>query len=124
HALVQDWLWGTEIECNFEYNPIYGVVARLMKELGCGWGDRRLVHKPPVERAMDTARQQGRWEDVTALWDTAPIYGAECVLHTKDCGDIKRTVWLPNFKTPMFSGIGLAEELAALVALDTLRQLR
>lgn len=111
--LIQDFVFSVEIGNNFEHNPIYSEVARLSKELGNPSTSHRFVDLPGVKRAPS-----GR------LLQDPQVWGAECVVETNDMGTVKRTVWMPNFGAPGFSGVGLTEEIAHLMALDELDRRR
>lgn len=112
-AFIEDLAIGVEIESDFEHNPVYREVAKLNKELGWPSASQRFVDAPGVERDSDGRRHED-----------PPVFGAQCVVRTEDVGTVTRTVWLPNFQAPGFIGLGLAEEMAHLIALDEVRRRR
>jgi len=118
--LIQDWLIATEIEAEIEHNPITVAVYELWKDLARKLGDVRhsvrYVSYPDLDQASTLAER-------VKLLNAAIMEGAVCTVHTEQFGDIKRTVWLPSFKTPLYSGLGLVEEIARLIALDSVRRL-
>lgn len=113
YELVEDELISIEVDADFEHNPIYADVARLGRELEFPSGSHRFVDPPGTKRAPT-----GR------LLEEKPLIGAEYTVQTADVGSVTRTAWLPNFQAPGFSGYGLAEEIAHLMALDEVRKRR
>lgn len=116
HELIQDWVFEVEIEADMEHNPILKKVAELAHRVGFVSYSSRFLSPSSVDAAR-SMRERAK------LIDAAVVQGAECILQTKEFGGIKRTVWLPNFKTPFFSGLSLAEEIAHLLALDAYSRL-
>jgi hypothetical protein len=53
HELVQDWVFGVEIEADFEHNPIYRACADLQTELGISGFDVRWMEHPSADRAVN-----------------------------------------------------------------------
>jgi hypothetical protein len=102
--LIQDWLIGVEVEADMTNNPVCAEKWRLAEELGVFSSGHYPKHKP-----------------ANATFDTAILLGSEAVVHTEDLGEVRRTVRLPNFKTPGFGGLTLLDEMASLVALDAVR---
>lgn len=111
--LVQNFAMSVEIENDFEHNPVYSEVARLSHELGHPPTTHRFVDAPRTERAPHGQRLK-----------EPDYWRAECTVQTDDVGTIRRTLWLPNFQAPGFIGLGLAEEIAHLMALDEVRRRR
>ncbi|MEO8399625.1 MAG: hypothetical protein ABI550_07405, partial [Ignavibacteriaceae bacterium] len=56
--------------------------------------------------------------------NNAILNGAKVVLKTQDLGEIKSTIWLPNFKVFNFSGLGMMMDMAMLIGLLKLQKLR
>jgi len=109
--IVEHWAVGVEVDAIYSLNPIYQKVATLNYELGSPGYFMGFLETAKVKAAKTFA------ERVKALDETSSI-GAECILHTKDLGDIRGVAWIPNFRTPEFSGHGLVEEIAHLIALS------
>jgi hypothetical protein len=105
-ALFEDWALGVEVRNDLEHNPICSEVARLMRAVPVESGAHHFVHPSNVAT------------------EKASVFGAQYVLQTSDVGTITRTVWMPNFHTPGFSGYGLTEEIAHLIALDEVHRRR
>ncbi len=110
---IEDHFVSIEIDSELEHNPLYAEVARLWGELGFPRGSHRFVDCSQTKRSPT-----GR------LLQEGPLIGAEYTVHTSDVGSITRTAWLPNFHVPGFSGFGLVEEIAHLMALDGVRNRR
>lgn len=117
HELIQDWIIGVEVEMDFEHNPIYKKSAELSHELGILGHSVQGIRPPEVDKAAN-------WEERIKLFNTAFYYGAKVGIDSKDQGKIEASITLRNFKTPHFSGIGLAEEIALILALLKLKNLR
>lgn len=111
--LIQNFAISVEVGNNFEHNPIHVEAARLCDELGWPSTSQRFVDPPGVQRSSDGRRLQD-----------SLVWGAECVIKTQDVGSISRTAWMPNFDAPGFTGLGLAEDIAHLMALDEVRSRR
>ena len=117
HDIVQDWVLGVEVQAECEHNPVTVKCYDLQRELGIYGHATRYVEYPEAPGIENMK------ERIKALKD-ATLVGAECVVKTPDLGDVKRTCWLPNFKTPYFTGLGLMEEMAQLIALDWIKRQR
>ncbi len=120
HEMIQDWFIGVEAEADFTFNPIFQALEDLRRQLHKKLGSIRLTwtfeHPPTARDDMSPA------EYAKAL-DMAHRHGATCTVKTNQYGEISRTVWLPNFRTPGYSDYGFLPELSELVALDAVRQL-
>jgi hypothetical protein len=111
HEVIQDWVIDVEVEVDMEHNPILRKVAELTDKTGFVSYGSRFLDPSSVKAARNMSER-------VRLLDAAAVQGAECTLYTKEFGEIKRTVWLPNFKAPYFTGLSLADEIAHLLALD------
>jgi hypothetical protein len=115
--IIQDWALSVEVEADCTHNPITVKCYDLHRELGICKSGTRYVQYP---EAPGTENMKAR---IKALED-ATLRGAECIVETPDLGKVKRTCWLPNFKTPYFTGLGLMEEIAQLMAFDWIKHRR
>jgi hypothetical protein len=115
--IVQDWVLSVEVDADCTHNPIIVRCGELQSELGLYGFSTKFLEYPP---APGTENMKER---IKAL-KNATLNGAECVVKTPDFGEVKRTCWLPNFNTPYFSGLGLMEEIAKLMALDWIKRKR
>lgn len=116
HDLIQDWVIGVEVDMDFEHNPIHNKSAELSRELGIYSYSLEYVTSPEVGKAI------GLNEKVKLL-NAALYIGAKVSIDSKDHGKIEALVTMRNFKTPHFSGLGLAEEIALILALQKLKKL-
>ena len=115
--IIQDWLWGIEVEAEMEHNPISRKRAELQSALGVtSWSVEYMTY-PSVDY---TRALRNRGESL----NSAVLHGAKVILHTPSYGDIEGEAWLPNFKAIGYTGLGLCENVAALLALDRLKQMR
>ncbi len=118
--LIQDWFIGAEAEADVTYNPVFAAEHDLWNELSSRLGPmQRSTHHVYVP-SLDGAKTM---IERANLMRKAILHGAECTVTTQQFGDVKRTVWLPNFNVPGFSEYGFLDELAELVALDAVRRL-
>lgn len=115
--IIQDWALGVEVMAECEHNPITVKLWGLKQELDSYNYGSRYVHYPEAPGTEDMKAR------IKGLKD-AILLGAECIVKTRDLGEVKRTCWLPNFKTPYFTGLGLMEEIAQLMALDWIKRQR
>lgn len=102
---------------DFECNPVCRERGKLHEELGFLGFRSEPVQYPPMP---STATLQERVNLIRA----AVLEGCKVSVTPADVGTVSRTVLLPCFKTPFFSGLGLAQELAELLALDDIRRMR
>lgn len=115
--IIQDWALGVEVLAECEHNPITTKCYELKQELDvCRYGTR-FVEYPEAPGTEDMKAR------IKGLKD-AILLGAECMVETPDLGEVKRTCWLPNFKTSYFTGLGLMEEVAQLMAFDWIKRQR
>jgi len=115
--LLEDWVLDAEVSSDFENNPIHKARWNLQEELNIkGWKEDRLYY-PNFDHLTD-------YHERADAMDNAIMEGHRCTLHTDDFGDVVGEAWLPNFRVPGYSGIGLVGEIAALFALVRLRQMR
>ncbi|CAI4030824.1 hypothetical protein DNFV4_01254 [Nitrospira tepida] len=115
--IIQDWVLSVEVEMEFAHNPVTLKCGQLQQEVGLYGHSTRYLEYPKAPGIENMK------ERIKAL-ENATFYGVECVIETSDLGDVKRTCWLPNFKTPYFTGLGLIEEVAQLLALDWIKRQR
>ncbi len=105
-----------ELESEMEHNPIAIKRAEMESELG--------VHRFSIEYfcypSLDTAQTM---QERTALIDGAIYNGAKIKLQTQDLGEVEGIAYIPNFKSVGFTGT-LAEELAAIFALEKIKNMR
>jgi hypothetical protein len=111
-CMIQDWVIGVEVEADMKHNPIHRLRAELDIRAGHPSCSQHFLEYPKVPSELSLKERARRIEK-------AILMGASCTIALRE-GSIERTVWLPNFKTPMFSGLGLLEELAHLLALSEL----
>ena len=114
HELIQDWVFGIEIEADFEHNPIYRVCADLQKELGVHSFRVEWTEYPNADRAKNVKER-------AALLNRALLHGSKVTVEHPELGSSSATVMLPNFKTYGVSALTLSQELAHLIALDRLK---
>lgn len=117
--LIQDWFTGVEVAADMENNPIIQARWELLFELERKLGTINLTVMPIYPKGMDNATSM---KERAAIFDSAPMHGASCVVRTGQFGVIERKVYLPNFKSPRYSGLELGEEIAQLMALDALKR--
>lgn len=115
--MIQDWVWGVEVDAEMENNPISAKASELDDEISKTSTFVEHLTYPDMDDVDDIVERFHRISE-------AQGYGARVTIKTEDFGDIKAAVWLPNFKTPGFFGLSLAEDIAELVALEKLKNLR
>lgn len=120
HEMIQDWFIGVEVEADVAFNPIFQALEDLRRQVYKKLGS--ISFTSTFERPPGARDGMSPIEYAKAL-DTAHQHGATCIVKTKQYGEVARTVWLPNFRTPGYSDYGFLPELAELVALDAVRQL-
>lgn len=113
HELIQDWVFGTEIEAELEHNPVQQKIALLEAELSAWNYHSKWDYSPPISENIS---QQERIEKTQeALWVIVKTHVKSSHPLLKD---EQITIWLPNFQIPH---VGMpetiAEEIAELVAL-------
>ena len=114
--LIQDWVIGVEVEMDFEHNPIHRKTAELSMEIGHYSHSFEFIHPPEIDKAKSLKER-------AKLLDSALYQGAKVTIDSPVWGKVEASVTLPNFKTPYFSGLGLAEEIAHILVLHKLRNL-
>lgn len=117
HEIVQDWVIGVEVDADFEHNPITRKAWELLVNSRSRSHSSKYLTYPDADLAK-SAEERG------TLIDNALLEGCEVVLHTDDVGDVRAVAWLPNFKAIGFSGLGLLEELAMLLAAARVKKVR
>lgn len=116
NEIIQNWVWMIEIESEVEHNPIIKMRGELEQELNVyGYGVEYFCI-PTLDTAT-TIKERG------ALMDNAIYNGARIKLRTFDLGEVEGIALLPNFKSIGWTG-PLAEEIAAIFALQRIKNLR
>ncbi|MHB9129717.1 MAG: PDDEXK family nuclease [Armatimonadota bacterium] len=114
HEMIQDWVLGIEVEADMEHNPIARRRWSLFAESkATGYGFEFLTYP----RISDDVSLPER----VKLINRALLNGIKGTVHSQ-FGDISRTVWIPNFKIPYFSGLTLLEDIAIMLALEDLKR--
>ena len=108
NEIVQDWALGIEVENEFEYNPITRLSAELQEKAGIRGHSWQYVEYPPISPDVPL-------EERVRLLERSTLMGAKCSVTFRG-REVERTVWIPNFNTPYFSGLGLLEELGTIAA--------
>jgi hypothetical protein len=113
HELIQDWVFGMEIETELDHNPLQQKIALLEAELSAWNYHSKWDYLPPIDKNIS---QQERIEKIReSLWVivTTHIKSSDPSLK-----DEQITIGLPNFQVPHL-GMSeiIAEEIAELVAL-------
>ncbi len=120
YELIQDWFIGAEVEADVTHNPVFAAAHDLWQDLSSRLGPMRRTTRyvcvPSLEGAQTPIERAN-------LMRKAILEGAECTITTQQFGEVKRTVWLPNFNVPSFSAHGFLDELAELVTLDAVHRL-
>jgi hypothetical protein len=78
----------------------------------------RYLNKPKIDPKITDPLERAK-----LLQDTK-FKGCRLSVSTTDLGDISSTVWIPNFQTPNFSGLGLVEDMSKITALKKVRRIR
>jgi len=114
HEMIQDWVFGVEVEADLTHNPIYKACAELQRELGVYGHSVRWLTYPDADRAKDASER-------AEMIENAVLSGSKVTVEHSKTGPVSATVMLPNFKTAGISTISLSQEIAHLVALDRLK---
>jgi hypothetical protein len=120
YKLIEAWFIGAEVEADVANNPVFAKAHDLWQDLSSRLGPMRRTTRYVCVPSLDSARTP---IERANLMRNAILEGAECTITTQQFGDIKRTVWLPNFNAPGYSAHGFLVELAELVALDAVKRL-
>ena len=115
--IIQGWVTDIEAISDMENNPVTRRSAELDEEVSKISYSIEHLTSPDIYDISDIAERFRFYEQVK-------LFGTRITIQTQDLGDVKATVWLPNFKTPGFSGGFLSIEIAKLVALEKLKKLR
>ncbi len=116
HEIIQDWVMTIELDAEFEHNPIIRKRAEMERELDIrGYGVQHFCYP-----SLDTAKSL---KERAALMENAIYNGAKIILKTQDLGDVEGMALIPNFKSIGYTGT-LAEEIAAILALQRVKNLR
>jgi len=106
HEYIQNWLMDIEITADYENNPIIKRRWNLEKDLIVRNQSIIPLSYPKIE------------PDDKNWYMSLILHGHRVIFHTEDLGDIEAEAWLPYFNMPGFSGLGLTEDIAALIALE------
>ncbi len=115
YELIQDWVIGIEVEKELENNPMSKKCSQLRTDPGIDKYCRSHSIQP---LSYPDLGESNSLEERIKKWDSILYFGTKYVLHSEIFEDIEVSVWLPNFKSPYYSGLGLTEEVAELVALN------
>jgi hypothetical protein len=112
HEMIQNWVWYVEIESEFNNNPIVKLRWQMERELNInGFSIENLTYP-----SIAPGDKQG--------FNNIILHGNRITYDTTDFGKISGDCWLPNFNMPGFSGWGLSEDIAAIVALNKIKNKR
>lgn len=111
--VIQDYVWGAEIQSTLDHNPIARTVAKLEEEIGGSCSERPLI-APGVdpEKVEERARAM----------EKSPLLGVEVTVKTNDGRTQSARVRVPRFDSPYFIGVSLVTDIAKLIALKKLRE--
>lgn len=115
--LLQDWVTGVEVDADFATNPVTKKHWQLQMELKLQSYSTSFLNYPPVPDSASLAER-------AALISRAVLEGCSFVIEDPEFGRVEAIVMLPCFQTPHFSGLGVAEELAGILAMNRLKRLR
>ena len=115
HYLIEDWIWGIEIESDFDNNPISRKRMELQEKTHVtGWGHKLLYTEDVEESLARTVTQKERNEIINnARW-----IGHRTTVDTSDFGEVSGEAWLPNFQVLGHSSYGLLENISFIIAAD------
>lgn len=112
-----DYITTIEVLEEMKNNPVSRLREELMRELDIRSYGMQGMSEPDPESIEWVTPQ-------ICIEKRQKAYGSRFILHTEDHGDIMAEAWLPNYEVPWFSGIGLVENIAAILALNKLKALR
>ncbi|MBD2252705.1 hypothetical protein [Nostoc parmelioides] len=113
HELIQDWVFSTEIETDFEYNPIQKQLALLQKELSAWKTSSEWNYIPAIEANISQKERIRKTQE--AIWVIVTTYTQSSNPYLKA---EQATIRLPNFQIPHLGMPEIiAEEMAELIAL-------
>jgi len=115
HDMIQDWVFMIEIEMEFENNPIIKKVSELTQKYGISSYKKERLEYPTPNFSINM-------KDRINQFSNALMFGSKVTLYSKIYGESVGQIWLPNFKSPGYSGFGLLDEIAKLIALENLRR--
>jgi hypothetical protein len=118
NQIIQDWAIGIEVEATLKHNPISRLSAELCRTTKYESYSFRYLNKPKIDPKITDPLERAK-----LLQDTK-FKGCRLSVSTTDLGDISSTVWIPNFQTPNFSGLGLVEDMSKITALKKVRRIR
>jgi hypothetical protein len=114
HDIIQDWVIGVEVDAELEYNPLSRKRAQEEDRLNVTSFRTEYLNYPEIPKGITMSKRVNLFSGII-------LQGATVTLLTKDFGEIEGTAWVPNLKMVKYSPLGLAEDIAALIALDKLR---
>lgn len=115
HDIIQDWVIGVEVDAELEHNPLSRKRAQEEYRLNVSSFRIEYLNYPEIPAGITMS------ERVELLSGTI-LQGAKVTLGTNDFGEMEGAAWVPNFKMVKYSPLGLAEDIAYLIALDKLRR--
>lgn len=115
HDVIQDWVIGVEVDMELEHNPVSRMRAKEEYRLNVSGFQTEYLQYPTIPGNANLSER-------AALFLGTLMHGAKVTLFTHEYGEIEAEAWVPDFKMVHFSPIGLAEDIAALITLDKLRQ--
>jgi hypothetical protein len=108
-AIIDDYVIGKEIEADLRNNPIAAKAAEYAWQTrGLNWSSE-FPPFPNYRRPMS----QTEWDREVK---NCHMDGARIVVKLPDGGSIPVEVWLPQFNSPNYHGLGLVEWIAKLIA--------
>lgn len=111
HDIVQNWVIEVETEAEMQHNPICSLAAELSMKIGEGGFYQEFLFHPPIPNNLSMAERVG-------LVNSSLLNGARCTVTDRKGRKFTGEAWIPNFKSPGFSGYGILMDLAHLFALD------
>jgi len=115
HDVIQDWVIGVEADIELENNPVSRLRAKEVYRLNVTRSQTEYLQYPAIPKDFSL-------DERAKLFRGTLLQGARVTFFTSVHGDIVGEAWVPNFNVVGYSPIGLAEDIAALLALDKLRQ--
>jgi hypothetical protein len=110
--LVENWALGVEVDNDCEFNPIIKKRFELEMRLG-GILRARSQFLHSVDLPSDASVQQR-----SALFRMEHQHGTRVTIEGDRFGSVTCDLWIANFQSPYFGGIGMAEEIATVMALE------
>lgn len=115
HEIIQNWVFNIELENEYENNPISIMVAKLSSVLKITSHSYYPLEYPEPKGNLTVEERIIEFNNVIG-------FGKRVVVESSKYGSSTGEAWLPNFKTPGYSGFGLLDEIAELMALEKMRR--